>query len=120
MIRFLLKTMVTALAVLIASHVLSGVTVDSTVTAIVVAFVLGLLNSFIKPILIILTIPITIVTLGLFLLVINIVIVKWASELVTGFTVNGWLSALLFSLIVSFVTSVIDGLVKSQKIEETD
>ena len=117
MIQFLLKTMVTAVAVLIASYVLSGVSVDSTKTAIFVAVILGLLNTFIKPILIILTIPITIVTLGLFLLVINILIVKWASDLVTGFTVDGWFSALLFSLIVSFVTSIIDGLIKSQKEE---
>ncbi len=115
MIRFLLKTMVTAVAVLIASYVLSGVSVDSTLTAVLVAIVLGLLNSFIKPILIILTIPITIFTLGLFLLVINILIVKWASDIVTGFRVDGWFWALLFSLIVSFVTSVLDGLIKTQK-----
>ena len=115
MIQFLLKTMVTAVAVLIASYVLSGVSVDSTLTAVLVAIVLGFLNSFIKPILIILTIPITIFTLGLFLLVINILIVKWASDIVTGFRVDGWFWALLFSLIVSFVTSVLDGLIKTQK-----
>ncbi len=120
MIRFFLKTMVTAVAVLIASYVLSGVSVDGTLTAILVAIVLGLLNSFIKPILIILTIPITIFTLGLFLLVINILIVKWASDLVSGFKVDGWFSALLFSLIVSFVTSMIDGLIKSQKAAENN
>lgn len=117
MIKFLLKTMVTAVAVLIASYVLSGVSVDSSLTAVFVAIVLGLLNSFIKPILIILTIPITIFTLGLFLLVINILIVKWASDIVPGFTVNGWFWALLFSLIVSFVTSVIEGFIKTQKAE---
>lgn len=120
MMRFFLKTMVTAVAVLIASYVLSGVSVDSSLTAILVALVLGLLNSFIKPILVILTIPITIFTLGLFLLVINILIVKWASELVPNFKVDGWFSALLFSIIVSFVTSIIDGLIKSQKVEENN
>ena len=113
--QFLLKTIVTTLAVLIASYLLSGVSVDSSLTAVFVAIVLGLLNSFVKPLLIILTIPITIFTLGLFLLVINILIVKWASDIVPGFTVNGWFWALLFSLIVSFVTSVIEGLIKSQK-----
>lgn len=117
MIRFLLKTMITAFAVLVASYVLAGVSVDGSLTAVLVAIVLGLLNSFIKPILIILTIPITIFTLGLFLLVINILIVKWASDIVPGFKVNGWFWALLFSLIVSFVTSIIEGLVKSQKEE---
>lgn len=113
--QFLLKTIVTSFAVLVASYVLSGVSVDSTLTAVFVAIVLGLLNSFIKPILIILTIPITIFTLGLFLLVINILIVKWASDIVPGFTVNGWFWALLFSLIVSFVTSLLDGLIKTQE-----
>lgn len=111
-IQFALKTMVTAFAVLIASYLLQGVTVNSTATAVMVAIVLGLLNSFIKPILILLTIPITIFTLGLFLLVINVLMVKWAADIVDGFQVNGWWPALLFSIIVSLVTSFIDGLVK--------
>jgi putative membrane protein len=111
-IQFALKTMVTAFAVLIASYLLQGVTVNSTATAVMVAIVLGLLNSFIKPILILLTIPITIFTLGLFLLVINVLMVKWAADIVEGFQVNGWWPALLFSIIVSLVTSFIDGLVK--------
>ena len=80
-------------------------------TAIIVALVLALLNTFIKPILIILTIPVTILTLGLFLLVINILIIKLTDSLVGGFTVDGWFSALLFSLIVSVVTWMISGLV---------
>ncbi len=110
--------MVTAVAVLIASYLLSGVSVDSTLTAIIVAAVLGLLNSFIKPILVLLTIPLTIFTLGLFLLVINIIIIKLASEIVTGFRVDGWWPALLFSLIVSFVTSIIEGVIKKQEKED--
>ncbi len=109
--KFFAKTVATALAVLFAAYVLKGVHVDSNVTALLVAVVLGLLNSFIKPILIILTIPITLFTLGLFLLVINIIIVKLAANLVPGFTVDGWLSALLFSLVVSFVSSIIEGLI---------
>ncbi len=114
MIKFISKALITSVAVLIASFILSGVTIDSTSTAIMVAIVLGLLNSFIKPVLIILTIPITILTLGLFLLVINVLIIKWASYLVPGFHVSGWFSALLFSIIVSFVTSLIEGLINSQ------
>jgi putative membrane protein len=92
MAKFFAKTVATALAVLFAAYILKGVDVDGTGTALIVALVLGLLNSFIKPILIVLTIPITIVTLGLFLLVINIIIVKWAAGLVDGFTVDGWFS----------------------------
>ena len=109
--KFFAKTVATAVAVLFAAYVLKGVQVDSSVTALLVALVLGLLNSFIKPILILFTIPFTILTLGLFLLVINIVIIKWAAALVPGFTVDGWLSALMFSLLVSFVSSLIEGII---------
>src|ERR1700733_10117116 len=113
--KFFAKTIATAVAVLFAAYILKGVHVDSTVTALIVAVVLGLLNSFIKPILIILTIPITIVTLGLFLLVINIIIVKWASGLVPGLPVDGWFSALSFSLVVSFVSSIIEAIIGTDK-----
>ncbi len=109
--KFFAKTIATAVAVLFAAYILGGVEIDNTVTALIVGVVLGLLNSFIKPILIILTIPITIFTLGLFLLVINIIIVKIAASLVPGFTVDGWFAALLFSLVVSFVTSIIEALI---------
>ncbi len=113
--RFITRVLLTALAALIVSYVLSGVHINGIQTAIVLAIVLGLLNSFIKPILIILTLPITVVTLGLFLIVINILIIKWASDLVTGFSVDGWWSAFLFSLLLSFVSSVLEGLTGSNK-----
>jgi putative membrane protein len=117
MIQFLSKTLITSVAVLIAYFLLKdyGVYIDGTTTAVLVAVVLGLLNSFVKPILIVLTIPISIVTLGLFLLVINIIIIKLASEIVPGFKVHGWLAALLFSFIVSFVSSIIQNLIKNNK-----
>jgi putative membrane protein len=109
--KFFAKTIATAVAVIVAAYLLGGVHVDDTLTAIVVAIVLGLLNSFIKPILIILTIPITLFTLGLFLLVINIIIVKLAAGIVPGFVVDSWWAALLFSFIVSVVSSIIEGLI---------
>lgn len=118
MISFLSKTLVTAVAILIAVFILPGVHIDGTVTAILVAAVLGLLNSFIKPFLIILTIPITVLTLGLFLLVINILIIKWASEIVPGFKVDSWFWALLFSFIVSLVSSFINGLIQNNTEEK--
>ena len=117
--KFFAKTVATALAVLVAAYILKGVHVDSTLTALFVAIVLGLLNSFIKPILIILTIPITIFTLGLFLLVINIIIVKMAAGLVTGFTVDGWLSALFFSLVVSIVSSIIEAVIGTDEAKKS-
>ena len=115
MISFLSKTLITAVAILIAVFLLPGVHINGTVSAIMVAAVLGLLNSFIKPILILLTIPITVLTLGLFLLVINILIIKWASDIVPGFKVDSWIWALLFSIIVSLISSFINGLIQNNK-----
>jgi putative membrane protein len=108
---FIVKVLITAVAAYAAAWLLPGVAINDAKTAIIVALVLALLNTFIKPILVILTIPVTIITLGLFLLVINILIIKLTDSLVGGFTVDGWLSALLFSLIVSLVTWMLSGLV---------
>lgn len=110
--RFIVKVLVTALAVMLAAYILPGVEIIDTKTAIIVAVVLALLNTFVKPVLILLTIPITIVTLGLFLLVINIIIIKIADGLIDGFTVDGWFWALVFSLVVSLIASVLDGFAK--------
>lgn len=106
--RIILKILITAVAVLFASWLLKGVTVNNSLTAIFVALVMGLLNAFVKPILVVLTIPITVLTLGLFLLVINILIIMWTSDLVPGFHVSGWWSALLFGLVVAVSSSAIE------------
>ena len=108
MIKFITKTILTSVAVLAASYLLSGVSVNKSITAILVATVLGLLNSFVRPILIVLTIPITLVTLGLFLIVINILIVFWVTKIVPGFKVDGLGWAILFSFIVSIVSSILE------------
>ncbi len=104
---FIIKILITAVAVYLAAWLLPGVAITDVTTTIIVALVLALLNTFIKPILVILTLPITLLTLGLFLLVINILIIKLAANLVSGFEVDSWWSALLFSLIVSVVSSVL-------------
>lgn len=101
---FIIKVLVTAVAAFVAAWLLDGVEIVDIKTTIIVALVLALLNTFIKPILVILTIPVTIATLGLFLLVINILMVKWTAMLVNGFTVEDWWAALLFSIIVSVVS----------------
>ena len=108
---FILKVLLTAVAAYAAAWLLPGVEIIDVKTAVIVALVLALLNMFVKPILVLLTIPVTIITLGLFLLVINILIIKWTDSLVGGFTVDGWWSALLFSLIVSVVTWILSGLI---------
>lgn len=108
--NILLRLVVNALAVMVAAYVLPGVAVSSLWAALVVAVVLGLLNTFIKPILVVLTLPITVVTLGLFLFVINAAIVLLASSFVSGFVVTGFWSALLFSLVVSLISSLFHGM----------
>jgi putative membrane protein len=109
---FIIRVLVTALAVYAADYFLDGVHIsDDIKTILIVALVLALLNTFVKPILVILTIPVTIITLGLFLLIINALMVKWAASLVDGFEVDGWWSALLFSLIVSLVSALVNSIV---------
>lgn len=115
MLKFLGKILVTAFAVIIAANIIKGVHINGSLTAVIVAVVLALLNNFIKPVLVVLTIPITIFTLGLFLIVINILMVKWAASLVDGFSVDGWWPALLFSIVVSIVTALIDALIGNNK-----
>lgn len=110
----ILKILATAVAAYFAAWVLPKVTIDSVQTAVIVALVFALLNAIVKPILVALTIPITIVTLGLFLLVINIIIVKITDALIAGFDVEGLLSALLFSLIVSSVSSILHKIVSDK------
>lgn len=97
--------LVSALAVLIAAYVLPGVHVESFFVALVAAVVLGIINMFLKPVLILLTLPINIVSLGLFTFVINALLVQLASNLVPGFQVDGFLWALAFSVVLSIVHS---------------
>jgi putative membrane protein len=104
--KFIAQLVISTLAVIITSFILPGVHIDSALTGILVAAVLAVLNTVLKPVLIILTIPITLFTLGLFLLIINAGIILLASEIVPGFYVSGFWTALFFSIILSFVTSV--------------
>jgi len=104
--NLLLRWLLTALAVLLAAYILPGVSVGSFATALLVALVLSLLNTIVKPVLLILTLPITILTLGLFAFVLNALMVMLTSALVPGFFVRNFWWALLFSLIVSLVSSV--------------
>jgi len=110
--NILLRLMINSLAVFAASYLLPGVHIRNFTTAIWVAIVLAVLNLFIKPIFILLTIPITIVTFGLFLLVINALMVLLCSKLVEGFSVDGIIYAVLFSLIVSVVGGIMETLTK--------
>lgn len=110
--KLILRLLLNALAVVVLSYVLPGVGVDSMVTAIIVAVALSLLNFIVKPILVILTLPITIVTLGLFLLVINAIIILIAAHFIDGFHVTSIWWALIFSLLLSFLQSILHSILK--------
>lgn len=105
--NFLLRVLITAVVAFALSAILPGIHFHDFLTALVFSLILAVLNFLLKPILIILTLPITIVTFGLFLFIINAIIVLVAGHFVSGFTVDGFGWALLFSLLLSLLTSVL-------------
>ncbi len=113
--NLLIRLLINALAVFIIAHLLGGVEVNGYVGAIIVALVLAILNLFVKPILIIFTLPVTILTLGLFLLVINAMIILLADKLIDGFGVNGFWTALIFSILLSILQSILHTIFKEPK-----
>lgn len=96
------------LTVMISAYVIPGVTVDSFFTALVAAVILAIVNFIIKPIVSFLTLPINILTLGLFTFIINAGVVMLVSSMVPGFFVSGWFSALFFSVVLSIVRGFLD------------
>lgn len=112
--KFVLRMLLTAAAVLLIANFLSGVHVESYSVAIIVALILGFLFAFLKPVLVILTLPITIVTLGLFLLVINTLLILLADKLVSGFSIDGFWIAMLFSILLSVAQSFLYSLMKEK------
>lgn len=107
--NILLKLVVSTIAVLVADLLLPGVHALDLVTALSVAVVLALLNTFLKPLLILLTLPVTLITLGLFILVINALLVQLTAWLIDTFQVENFWWALLFSLLMSIVQGVLQG-----------
>jgi putative membrane protein len=105
--NLIMRIIVTSIVAFGLSYLLDGIKFDSFWTAIIVAIVLAVLNAIIKPIFILLTLPITLVTFGLFLFVINALIILLAERLVPGFSVDGFWWALLFSLLLSLLVSVL-------------
>lgn len=105
--QIILHWLLNAVAILIAAYLLPGVDVDGFIPALIAAVALAVVNALLKPALVVLTLPITIVTLGLFLLVINALLVMLVSAVVPGFVVDGFLSALLFSIVLSILNSVL-------------
>lgn len=110
--KWFVKLLLTALAVIILAKILPGVALKTYGYAILVALVIGVLNSLVKPVLVFLTLPATIVTLGLFLLVINAIIILLADYFLNGFAVANFWWALLFSLLLSVLQPVLHSLIK--------
>lgn len=113
--NWIIRILLNGLAVVLTAYLLPGVSVTDYWTAIIVALVLAIANVIVKPVLIVLTIPITILTLGLFLLAINAMIILMADYFVDGFTVDGFWWALLFSLILSLFNSLFGDLTKEKQ-----
>lgn len=107
--KFIIQILISTLAILVTAWLI-GVKVDNVGTAIIVAAVLAFLNAVVRPVLIIFTIPITVVTLGLFLIVINALMVMLADKLIDGFSVGGFWKALVFSIVLWLVTAVFESI----------
>jgi putative membrane protein len=108
MMKLLLRWFLLAAALLLVAYLYPGVSVTSFATAMIAALVLGLLNTIVRPLLVLLTLPVTLITLGLFLFVINALMFWAAASVLDGFNVNGFVSALVGSLIYSLCGMVID------------
>lgn len=107
----ILQMIISSIAVYFTAWLLPGISVKSFGSAVLVAIVLGILNAVLKPVLQFLSFPVTVLTLGLFLLVINTVIILLTSAIVGGFHVENFWWALLFSIIMSIVVSLLEGIV---------
>ena len=105
--KLIFRILITAALVLLLAKIMKGVIVDEFTTALTVAIVLGLLNFFVKPILVMFTLPVTIFTLGLFLLVINAIIIELCDYFIDGFRINSFWTAMLFSIILSLSQSLV-------------
>lgn len=113
MLRLLLIWVINAIALLILPHILSGIQLKGIGTALIVAIVLGLINTFLRPLLVVLTLPVTVVTLGLFIFIINALLFWLAAHVVKGFEVSGFWTALFGSLLYSLISWVLSALVFS-------
>lgn len=115
MTSLLLRWLLSALALLAVAYIYPGVKVESFFAAAVAALALGLVNALVRPILVVLTLPVTIVTLGLFLFVINALLFWLVAQIIQGFAVQGFLAALIGSILYSLITTVVNWLVGGRR-----
>ena len=107
MINFIIKYLIIAAAIMFGAKYIVGIKIDKFETSVIVALAMGFANAFLKPILKLISFPITILTLGLFLLVINVIVVYAVAHFIKGFTVQGFIPPLIFSLALSFLSTVL-------------
>ncbi|RJQ34159.1 phage holin family protein [Candidatus Parcubacteria bacterium] len=112
--KILIHWLISAIAIIISAYFLKGVHVDGFMTALIIAIVLGAINGFIRPILVFLTLPITIVTLGLFLLVLNTLLIMLVAAIIPSFTLDGFWWALIFGIVLTFVNTILQSIFKSK------
>lgn len=115
MLTLLLRWIVNAAALLLVAYIYPAVHVASFFAALIAALILGLVNAVVRPILVILTLPVTLLTLGLFLFVINAALFWFVAEIVQGFTVTGFVGALIGSILYSLITLVTSWLLFPRK-----
>jgi putative membrane protein len=117
MLNFLLNLVLTALAVFFSAKILPGVHITGLITSLWVAFLLGVVNAVIRPILIILTLPVNILTLGILTFIINAVMIMLVDWMVGDFLVDNFWWALIFSFVLSVISGILHSLIPSQKTE---
>lgn len=113
--NFMIRLVISAIVAYLLSQILKGVHIKDLKTAILFAFVLAILNALVKPLLVLFTLPLTIFTLGLFLLVINAIVILLADYFIKGIDIDGFFAALLFSVLLSFFSSLLHTLLVKEK-----
>lgn len=111
--ELLARWVISAIALLLVAYLLPGIEVDGFGTALIVALVLGFVNAFVRPVLVLLTLPITVITLGLFILVINALMFWFVASFIEGFAVSGFGSAFLGALVLSLLSWMANSLIRS-------
>lgn len=110
--KFLVDLIIRALVLLLTTYLVPGFRIDSYVTALVVALVLAVLNILVKPLLVILTLPVTILTLGLFYFVINAILLIIASRLIDGFRIESFGTAIIASIVIATISALLNALIR--------
>ena len=113
--KFILRLLLNALALLVVAQLVPGILLDSSLSAVIAALLLGVVNAFIRPVLLLLTLPINLLTLGVFTFVINALMLELVAAIVKGFTVASFGSALAAAVVLWLLSMLIDRLFRSQE-----